>query len=134
MTEQWSPAANYDTQQYWMGCADQKLIIARCQDCQYWIHPPRGICPQCWSDDIGHETSDGQATVYSYVVLPASRQGAGESDRITVWAELDVQERLIVVADLIGSLPENVAIGAPLELAWTDYRGHPVPAFRTGDA
>ncbi|MGA0606645.1 Zn-ribbon domain-containing OB-fold protein [Phenylobacterium sp. VNQ135] len=130
MTDAWSPMTNYDTRSYWEGCREKKLIIARCGDCRYWIHPPRGVCPKCWSDNIGYEECDGVAKVYSYVVLPAARQDNSGSDRITVWAELNDQERLIVVADMVGSAPNEVAMEAPLELAWSEYRGHPVPVFK----
>lgn len=123
---EWKPTVYHDTVEYWRGCERGELVIARCDACQTWVHPPRPMCPNCWSDAIGHYPVSGQASVYSYTSVPApSRYGAST----TVWAELAEQARLIVVADL-DPADKQVAIGDQLELAWRDQGGGRVPVFR----
>jgi hypothetical protein len=131
-TQAWKPHVYHDTRKYWEGCARKELWIARCQDCGWWLHPPRGVCPKCWSDNIGHEQVSGRAKVFTYIVLGKDRPGAGGA-RVTLWAELVEQPRLIVVADRIGGDEENLAIGDDLVLDWRDHMGFPVPVFRRVD-
>jgi uncharacterized protein len=130
MAEPWKPMANHDTQRYWAGCEARELLIARCDDCGFWIHPPKGVCSKCWSGNIGRHPVSGEATVFSFVALPAARQAPGASDRVTVWGELVEQPRLLVVADLAAGEPSDLAIGALLQTTWGEYQGFPVPNFK----
>src|SRR3546814_9910939 len=94
MSEVWPSRLDRDTAPYWEGLAKRELIIARCQDCRYWIHPPRACCPSCWSDNVGHDTPSGKATLYSYLVQPIA---PGEPPSVVGWAELEEQERLLEI-------------------------------------
>ena len=126
----WKPTVYHDTVEYWRGCERRELVIARCEACRNWLHPPRPVCPNCWSDDIGRHAVSGRATVYSYTSVPRpSRFGA----TTTVWAELVEQERLIVVADL-DPADGDIAIGDALELAWREQGEGRVPIFRKAAA
>jgi len=123
---EWKPTVYHDTVEYWRGCERSELVIARCDSCETWIHPPRAVCPKCWSDDVGHYPVAGKAKVYSYASIPSpSRFGA----TTTLWAELVEQDRLIVVADLDPATPD-VAIGDDLEVAWREQGAGRVPIFR----
>lgn len=123
---EWKPTVYHDTVEYWRGCERKELVIARCDACETWVHPPRALCPNCWSDAIGHYPVSGRASVYSYTAVPApSPFGAS----VTIWAELAEQERLIVVADL-DPAEQEIAIGDRLELAWRDQGEGRVPMFR----
>jgi uncharacterized OB-fold protein len=126
VTESWPSRLDYDTAAYWQGLSESKLVIARCQDCGHWIHPPRACCPTCWSDDIGHESPTGQATLYSYVI----QQTLPGEPMIVAWAELAEQRRLLVVAELQGATPKTVRIGAALTLEWAPSRNVHLPVFR----
>jgi uncharacterized OB-fold protein len=93
------------------------------------MHPPRGICAECWSDRIVHEPVSGRATVHSFVVLPETRRAPpAEGPKITVWAELAEQEKMFLVADMVEGSPKP-AIGDAVQLAWAEFGGVPVPAF-----
>ena len=118
---------NHDTAAYWDGCRAKRLVIARCENCARWIHPPAAICPGCWSDSIGHHAVSGEARVYSFTVTPRS---TGQEPAVTVWAELVEQSRLIVIGELDGGGAARIAIGDPLAVAWTEEPDGPVPAFR----
>lgn len=120
---------DHDTAPYWAGCARRELVIARCNGCGHWIHPPRGVCPSCLGGDIGHQPASGQASVYSFVCRPGVD---GRPAPTTVWAELVEQEGLIVIGDLAGDGP--VKIDDSLTLCWSEAEGQPVPAFRRADA
>lgn len=118
---------DHDTQAYWQGLKERKLMIARCRDCGHWIHPPRACCPVCWSDEIGHEEPSGKATLFSYLLQPIEQGGA---PLVVGWAELSEQDRLFVIAPIEGASAETVSIGEPLRLEWVETGSGPQPAFR----
>lgn len=121
---------DHDTRTYMAGLADRRLELARCSACKHWIHPPRACCPACWSDDIEHAAPSGKATLFTYLVQPLA---PGEAPSIIGWAELEEQERLLVIGPVIDATEETVKVGASLELCWIERNGAPIPAFRKGD-
>ncbi len=127
MSDVWPSRLDRDTAPYWEGLAKRELVIARCRDCSHWIHPPRACCPACWSDDVGHDVPSGRATLYSYLVQPMA---PGEPPSVVGWAELEEQERLLVVAPVADATPDTVRIGAALTLDWTPSRNLFLPIFR----
>jgi len=128
MAYAWKPQLNYDTKDYWEGCERKELIIARCGDCKHWIHPPKAVCPACWSDNIGHEKASGEATIFTFTVMPP--RGEGKNASVTIWGELAEQKQLLLIADLDGGYEDGIEIGDKLELVWVDFHGFTVPGFR----
>lgn len=127
MTHTWPTRLDHDTQPYWVGLKDGRLLIARCADCQHWIHPPRACCPVCWSDNIGREEPSGKATLFTYLVQPLR---PGGEPVVVGWGELIEQERLLVVAPVSGVTPDTVRIGARLSIFWTVDSGVHLPVLR----
>src|SRR5580693_4001093 len=100
---------DYDTQAYWKGCRDRKLIVARCGDCSRWIHPPKGLCPYCWSATINHEEVTGDARVYSFTETP-QKDGAS---LVTIWAQFEGLENVTVLG-LLEPVSGDITINDPL--------------------
>jgi uncharacterized protein len=122
---------DHDTRTYIAGLRERRLDLARCGDCQHWIHPPRACCPACWSDNVGHATPSGKARLYTYLTQPLA---PGEPPTVIAWAELVEQPRLIIVAPLVDVAPDKVEIGGDLTLCWIEQGGAAAPAFRMGAA
>lgn len=122
---------DYDTSAYFAGLSERRLDLARCKECQHWVHPPRACCPACWSDNIGHEQPSGKGTLYSYLLQPSK---AGGEPAIVGWVELVEQERLLIVAPILGVSADKLTIGAELALCWIEQNEAAAPAFRAGDA
>ena len=127
MADLWPSRADHDTAAYWQGLGERRLLLARCTDCRHWIHPPKACCPACWSDNVGHDTPSGEATLFSYLVQPVVPGGPAV---VVAWAELREQERLLLVGELKDATPETVRIGERLVLDWEASRNLWVPAFR----
>lgn len=127
MTSTFPSRIDHDTAAYWDGAANRQLLIAQCNDCKHWIHPPRSCCPSCWSDNISHNAPSGKATLYSFTV---EYKGKDRSPLIMAWAELEEQPRLIVVGPIVGISPDAVKIGSQLNLEWMEYGDTWVPSFR----
>lgn len=117
-------APDYDSMPYWRGCAERRLLIARCQSCGHWIHYPRQTCPKCWSEAVEVEEVAGNGTIYTYVVF--------DHPDPYVFARIELTEcpGVIIMAPICDCSPSEVAIGMAVQLMWIDKNGLPVPAFR----
>jgi len=115
------------------GLLDRKLMINHCQDCGHWHHPPRSICPRCWSRAIDAEQVGGRGVVELLTVLHMGprRGGADYTDGWpVVGVTLEEQAGLRVTGTLVGVDREDVSIGMAVEVRWIDTdEGPPMVAF-----
>jgi uncharacterized OB-fold protein len=115
---------------------DHRLVLNRCGDCGHWHHPPKPICPVCWSSRVEPTAVAGTGTVHLVVFLH-QRPSAEGVDYSTpypvVTVELDEQPGLRFTATVAGSPNEKITIGTRVRLDWIDRAGEPVPAFRLAD-
>lgn len=119
------PAVTELTQPFWDAARDQRLAIQRCQDCSYYNHPPKPLCDRCLSDKLGFEDVSGSGTVWSYTVMH-QKSVAGFEEAVpylTALVELDEQPMLLLPTNLPGVDAENVTIGLPVSVTFTDVDG-----------
>lgn len=119
---------DYDTRAYWDGCREQKLVIARCEDCSRWIHPPKAFCPDCWSGNIGRHECSGDAHVFTFTESP-QKEG---KPHVNLWAELD--DAKVLVMGALDPDYDSIAIGDALSLTWNPLEDLYVPGFRKKEA
>src|SRR5688500_3908148 len=53
-----------DNRQYYGGWLQRRLLINRCNACHQWHHPPKPVCPHCWSRDLQATEVTGRGTVH----------------------------------------------------------------------
>lgn len=124
---------DHDTAAHYRGRLDHRLVLNRCPDCARWHHPPKPICPSCWSADVRATDVAGSGTIHMAIFL---HQGppAGGVDYSTpypvVVVELDEQPGLRFTSTVVGSPNDQIRIGERVILDWIDRAGTPLPAFR----
>jgi hypothetical protein len=118
---------DYDSLEYWTGCLQKQLRIARCRDCGYWIHFPRRICPKCWSAEVGVEEVVGGGRLYTFAV------DARATPPVMGVVELDEQQGLRVPAVILAGDVHRLTLDCRVELTWISYNDMPVPAFTPVD-
>src|SRR3546814_10707666 len=70
------PALDATNRFYWTSGQDGVLRMLRCQDCGFWLHPPRPICPECLSKALAPEVLTGRGEIFSFT-LNAKSWGPG---------------------------------------------------------
>ncbi len=95
MATRLAPAISPDTEFFWNGLREHKLLIQRCRGCRALRHPPRPMCPNCRSLDWDPIESAGRGTVYSYVMPHEPRFPFFEYPYIVVLVQLDEGVRLV---------------------------------------
>jgi len=63
------PVADRDTQPFWDGVAERRLLVPRCTWCGRFIWQPRPLCPACHAPDPEWVEVSGDARVASWTVI-----------------------------------------------------------------
>lgn len=124
------PQVTPETEPYWAGAAEGRLLLNECGNCGLVYHYPRAHCPDCFSDEVEWIEAAGTGEVYSYSVAQRM-SGWPEEDLplIVAYVELDEGPRVMTNVD---ADPEAVEIGTRVEVAFaeTDEEGIAIPLFR----
>ncbi|OBH28157.1 nucleic acid-binding protein [Mycobacterium sp. E342] len=119
MATRLAPAITKDTEFFWNGLRDNKLLIQRCGGCGRLRHPPRPMCPHCRSLDWGTVKSSGRGTVYSYVMPHEPKFPFFEYPYVVALVELEEGVRL--VSNLTDIDPADVRTGMPVEVYYQGF-------------
>jgi uncharacterized OB-fold protein len=122
-----------DSAAHYRGRLGHQLLINRCASCGHFHHPPRPICPKCWSTDVAPTEVSGNGTIHLIVFLHQGPPAAGV-DYATPYpvatVELDEQPGLRFTGTVLGATNDQITIGRRVRLDWIERAGVPVPAFR----
>ena len=113
------PSISPDTEFFWNGLREHKLLIQRCVSCGALRHPPRPMCPQCHSLEWDTIEASGRGTVHSFV-MPQHPQFPF-MDYPYIVALVDLNEGVRLVSNLIGIASEDAQIDMPVEVCFTEF-------------
>ena len=122
-----------DAADFYRGWLAHELRMHRCADCGHWHHPPRPMCPVCWSWNVRATPVSGRGEIHLLMRLhqgppaPGVDYAAGPYPVVTV--ELDEQPALRFTSTVVHAEPHEVAIGQRVQLAWIERHGAPFPVF-----
>jgi uncharacterized OB-fold protein len=114
---------------FWTSGADQQLRMLRCEQCQYWVHPPSPVCPECLSQSLQPSALSGKASILSYTVNHQTWMPGLEEPYVIAIVALDEQEGLRLTTNIIGSQPEDVRIGDRLTVCFEQCDDVWLPLF-----
>jgi uncharacterized protein len=96
---------------FWTGGAEGKLMIARCQDCGTYLHPPQPVCRHCLSERIAAEAVPGTATVETFTVNYQAWYPGLDVPYVIARVSLDGAPGVILTTNIVGCAPESVEFG-----------------------
>jgi uncharacterized OB-fold protein len=119
MSTRLAPSVSRDTEFFWAGLKEHKLLIQRCTDCQSLRVPPRPMCGNCQSLNWDPIESIGRGTVYSYVMpkyppLPFLQYPY-------VVALIELVEGVRIVSNLCDIDPDSIENGMPVEVFYESF-------------
>lgn len=125
---------DHDNKAFYRGWLAHELRINRCTDCGRWHHPPRPMCPSCWSWNVVSTPVSGKGTIHLLILL---HQGPTAPDfdyadgpHPVAAVELVEQAGLRFTSTVINCPATDVAVGMPVELTWIERYGAPFPVFQ----
>ena len=125
------PPTTLDTQWWFDGCKDGKLLIQRCTACGVLRHPPGPACAECHSFEWDTVEASGKGTVYSFVVAHHPQAPSFDYPLAVVLVELEEGTRL--VSNLVDVDPDDIVIGMPVVAELVAFDNElTIPQFRAG--
>lgn len=112
------PVPTKDTEPFWKGAKEEKILIQRCQDCGSTQFYPRPSCNQCLSDQMMWIEACGRGIVYTYTInhLPANPFMKDKTPYAVAIVQLD--EGIKMMANIIDSPLDQIQVGAPVEVVF----------------
>ena len=135
------PLVTPDTAFFWDGTAAGELRIQRCARCGALRHPPGPMCPACGEASTagaaglaggeGYAVAAGTGEVFSYVVhhhppVPGKRLPM-------VVALVQLPEGVRILGEMPGVRPDQVRIGLPVRVTFTQAGNMALPAWRPAE-
>lgn len=115
---------------FWTGGLSGDLLIMRCSDCDHRIHPPQLVCPSCLSEQTQPHKASGHGSIYSYTVNRQPWMPGLEVPYILAIIDLDDQPGVRLTVRIVGSQPEDLRIGAPVQVDFEVKEDIAIPVFR----
>jgi uncharacterized protein len=123
---------NHDNKEFYRGWLERRLLVNRCDDCGHWHHPPKPVCPSCWSSNVTATEVSGRGTVHLLIQLHQGPPAPGvdyATPLPVATVELEEQAGLRYTSGLINASPDQLAIGTAVQLTWTSRYDAPYPVF-----
>lgn len=127
---------DHDNKEFYRGWLDRRLLINHCGACGNWFHPPRPICPSCWSRDVVPTEVSGRGIVHLLVRLHQGPPTDGvdySTPHPVAVVELAEQVGLRFGSTVINCPLEEIRIGMPVRLTWVVRFNEPYPVFEPAD-
>jgi uncharacterized OB-fold protein len=124
-----APPITERTGDYWRSGADGILRIARCQSCNWYLHPPKPICGKCWGRDIQFEPVSGNGTVYTLTVNRYQWNPGMPPPYVIAEVELPEQVGLRITSNIIGCEIDAVKIGLSVTVTFDHVGETWIPVF-----
>ncbi len=131
MTTKPAPVPDEFSAPYWQGANDGELVLPRCVN-GHLSYPPGPSCPHCGADDLTPTPVPGEGTLYSFTVVRQSADPAFADDLpyVVALVELDAQPGLRLLTNVVECDPDDLTIGAPVEVCFEPRRHQAVTQFR----
>jgi uncharacterized protein len=125
------PTPEPETQPFWDGTREGRLLVKRCADCGRAHFYPRPFCPHCWSAEVTWEEVSGRATLYTWSVVHRNDLPPFPQRVPYVAAVVDLEEGPRMMTNVVGCDPSALKIGMPLEVTFEERTDEvTVPVFR----
>ena len=128
MSDRQVPTVQPETEFYWKGAAEGRLMLKSCADCGPFF-PPRPFCPACGGREVTEVRASGRATLDSYVINHMKAPGY-TPPFIVALVKLEEGPRLMANIIDCPAEPEALTLDMPLEVAFERRGDLAVPQFR----
>ena len=125
------PSPDAETQPFWDGARDGKLLIRRCDACGEAHFYPRPFCPKCWSDQVRWEEASGRAVLYTWSVVHQNDLPPFPERVPYVAAVVDLEEGPRMMTNVVEADVDALQAGMQLEVDFKPISDDvTIPVFR----
>ena len=118
-----------ESQPYWDGLQQHRLLIQRCLACGTLRHYPRPVCPSCYSMQSDWVASSGLGHIHTWTVTHHAFNEAMRAQLPLTLVTVDLAEGVRMHAPLRAPAGMVLRIGLPVRLVFEENDGAVLPAF-----
>ncbi len=111
------PRPTPETQHFWDGTKNHKLLLQQCSACRHIYFPPRPFCPDCASREVSVIEASGRGVLYSYVINHRIPKWMDAPYSIAV-VQLEEGPRLMTNIVEVEQTPEALVLDMPVEVVY----------------
>jgi uncharacterized protein len=108
------PTPDLETQPFWDGCREGRLLIRHCDACGEDHFYPRPFCPRCWSDRVEWKPASGRGSLYTYSVVHVNDLPPFNERVPYVAAIVELEEGPRVMTNIEGVEHGDLRVGMPV--------------------
>lgn len=126
------PVPDPDSQPFWQGCKQHKLLLRRCLECRRFRFPPGPVCPHCRSRQSEWSEASGLGQVFSWIVVhhPVPKEVYAAEVPYVV-ALIELEEGVRMASNVIACPPAEIVAGMPVRVSFEDVtEAISLPKFR----
>jgi uncharacterized OB-fold protein len=110
------PAPTRESQPYWEGLREHKLMLQHCASCGKVRHYPRPVCPHCFSMECKWQEAPLTGRIHTWTVCHHPFNFFFKAQAPYIVALVDMDAGVRINAPLRGTPAESLAIGQPVRL------------------
>jgi uncharacterized OB-fold protein len=121
------------SEEYWAAAANGTLLIQQCGTCSRVQFYPRGHCVSCLQPDPQWLVASGHGTLHSFSVVRRTPNTDWADEVPYVYALVDLEERVRVTTNIVGTDPATLECGQPVEIVFVERDGFHIPCATASD-
>ena len=121
------PRPNAETQPFWIGCAQGRLLYQACARCGQVQVIPRSLCSACQCSELEWKQSAGTGTVLTHTTVHRAPTLAFKEMVPYVIAIVDMDEGFRLMVNVRPEIQKDVDIGRRIRLGVTEVEGMNLP-------
>ncbi len=112
------PALEPHTEAFWRACRAGRLEFVRCTRCDYFIHPPRPVCPRCRGRDLTWTPVSGRGRVFTFTINHKPWFPGQPVPYVLALVELVEQQGLRLTTNIVNCPFDRIRIGMPVRVVF----------------
>jgi hypothetical protein len=112
------PVPSAESQAYWDGLRDRKLLMPRCDACRKYWFPPSLLCPHCNATNWTWTSTSGRGRIFSYVVYHRIYHPGFADEVPYAVAVIELDEGPRMVSNVIGIAPDKLACDLRVQVVY----------------
>lgn len=123
-----------DSEAFWRGTEEGRLMLQYCKDTGRFQHHPRPISLYSGTRNLEWREVSGRGTVYAHTVLTTPALVRDPERMPVLLATIELDEGVRILGNILNAKPQDVAVGKRVHLAWDEIAdGVKYPAFELDD-
>ncbi len=106
------PTPTPETEPFWQGLRNERVLLQKCDDCGTWIFYPRSNCSNCLSTNLSWHEVSGEGTLYTFTVTRQATAPHFVDEVPQLIAMIDLDEGVRLTSTLIADETTQISIGA----------------------